>query len=169
MFGFTGVGVRGLGFRDSHDSTSQNLPECSINHKGGRPPKSARPARILATGRMGGQARSAEAQIRHFQHNTHAPIFQKAKFSRLVKDFVVKLTPLVKLSSAALDVLTEATATFGVEAMVRAQMAASHRKRQAVEVVDFQLFDRMRQATPGSVCCGPPTPLKLLSPEARPS
>ena len=69
--------------RSEDPESTSHLPERVINPKGGHPQESGRPARIVATGSMGGQARSAEAQIRYFQHNIHAPIFQKAPFSRV--------------------------------------------------------------------------------------
>ena len=124
------------------------LPARPYNRRGGRPPKNTRPANIRATGSMGGQARAADAQIHWYQTRIHAPIFLKLPFLRLVRDILKGLFPDqdLRISSAGLDCLVDAAATYGCEYMVRGMMAAGHAKRKTLMVQDLRLYGRLQDA-----------------------
>ncbi|OLP83432.1 histone H3-like centromeric protein cpar-1 [Symbiodinium microadriaticum] len=133
------------------------------NHgKGGRPKKHQQ-VQVRSSGRFGGQARSAEAEIRWCQRHWDQPLFQRAKFVRIVKDILSDLGKKdFRFSTDALDTLMQATTAFGVEGFVRGAMCARHARRGTVMPHDYRLHGMLQNVRAGDVVAVPPPPPKQV-------
>ncbi|CAE7642142.1 cpar-1, partial [Symbiodinium microadriaticum] len=133
------------------------------NHgKGGRPKKHQQ-VQVRSSGRFGGQARSAEAEIRWCQRHWDQPLFQRAKFVRIVKDILSDLGKKdFRFSTDALDALMQATTAFGVEGFVRGAMCARHARRGTVMLHDYRLHGMLQNVRAGDVVAVPPPPPKQV-------
>ena len=82
-------------------------------------------------------------EIRQQQRSYHQ-LIRKGPFQRLVREIAQSFQPEIRMQSAAIAALQEATEAIAVELMEESNLCAIHAKRVTIKPADVQLVRRIR-------------------------
>ncbi|CAK9053427.1 unnamed protein product [Durusdinium trenchii] len=160
-------------FRPAAFSPAAAQPHEQAERKSGRPRKGTAVA-VQGTGKSG-QCRQADQQIQYLQSRPDVACLTKTSMCRLTKEILQTIVKErnsqrdpwlprkenslaeLKISAAALAVLSHAAEAYVVQRLVQGNVLAAHRGKKTLTEKDLQTLQTVEEVAAGHVCKKPRT------------